>query len=257
MTSSFQLGTPVNHRLTGFAVGSTLIAIGDTGCLHLFQGGQFCVMIMPGIDSIIDLGRNIHAATEGDITVSSLRVAEEDAGSHINNGAVTGLELFLGSDGLASDMIDAIPRPQTDRQTYQSLFTGQGAVIGSGDHKCHDIFNRVDVGGGTIGNDLAVSIQQDIFHFVAGCHDHMLQLPLICGVQLDIGFHIIDGFRRRSLDIKIVDRVVLGHFSGVVVSIQVNDTLFGIYLNGKGSGLLIEITQVIRDFEGNRMGTVR
>ena len=251
-----QLGAPVDDRFTGLAASSVLVAVNITSCF-LVQNGQLRVMIVPGINSVIDLCCHIDTTTEGNIARSGFNVAEENAGRNINNGAVTSLKLRLGSDGSVSNVVRAIPGPQADRNAQQGLLAGQCAVILSGQADSHDIFNRVNIGVCTIGHDLAVSIQLDVFHFVARSHDHVLQFPLIGGIQLNIRLKVRNSGCVRSLEVHIVDGIALRHFTGVIVAIQVDNALCFLfsfaYLNGKLARYLHIVTQVIRNLEGYHM----
>ena len=210
-------------------------------------------MIVPLIDGIIDFGCNGEISRKGNISRGSLSIAEEYTVIDCNNGTIAGCKLCFTGNFLAGNMVNTIPGPQTYRQAHQSLFTGQGAVIGSGDGKRNHIFNRMNITVHTVGYDFAVCIQQNILHFVARSHDHLIQFPGIGGVQLNIGLDINYSFCSCGLDVHIVNRIIFGHFTGIVVSIQIHDALLTVYRNCELAGNLHIVAQIVRDFKGNRV----
>ena len=122
------LSTPVHHGLTGLAVGAVLIASGGAGGF-LVQDGQLGIVVVPGVDVVVEVGLNGHGTTErSSAVVSEGDLAVDHIAADLDDGAIAGCKLGLGSDGFTGDIVDTVPAPDTDGQTHQSLGTGQSGV---------------------------------------------------------------------------------------------------------------------------------
>ena len=68
VTACFYFGTPVNNRLTGFAISSADITVFGASCIFV-QNGKVGIVIMPRVNNIVDHGfhRNGTAESTGSI----------------------------------------------------------------------------------------------------------------------------------------------------------------------------------------------
>ena len=255
MSGGIQLGAPVNDGHTGLAIGSVFVAIGDAGS-RLVQQSQLIIVVVPLINGIIDLGCNGEFSSKSNIAGIGFSIAEQHTAVNGDHRAIAGRKLLFTGNFLTGGMVDAIPGPQTHGKTYQRLFASQSALIGSGNGNRNHIFNGMNVAVHTVGHNFAIRIQQNVLHLVAGRYDHLLQLPGVGSVQLNIGFNIGYRLRIRSLNVHIVNGIVLGHFAGIIVSVQIHGTRLTVYRNRKLNGFLHTVAQIVSNLKGNGMCAV-
>ena len=232
-------GTPVNHGLTGLAVGSAGVACGIAGSGNVGQGGQLSIMVVPRIDVVIQVGNHGDGTAESTQRILVIVAHELDrAGEHLaingNDGAIPGRKLSLGSNGLASDIIDTVPTPQTDRDAEQS---GSGSINGGAvslDGHSQNAFYLVDAVGSleAVGND------------------HALRLPGVGILKLQLSGQLVDGVHVGNLNVYVVNRVIFSGLAGVIVTAQRDHGITG---NREGSGDLVGITHCVLDLKSNRM----
>ena len=236
VAGSLQLGAPVNNGLTGLAVGSVLVAVDGAGCF-LIQDGQFAVMVVPGINNVVQLGSNADVAAEcakGAVSVLSLTV--NDLAINGNHRAVAGFIPGLRCNGVAGHRVNTGPGPQTDGDADQN--------IGSGSHS-----GLSDEGDGQL---VGVAVDGAVSHHEAGGNDQILRLPVVGILQPQSCSQTVQVSHVSNLQIHIVNGIVLGCQAAVVVTGQSDGSITG---NGEGAGHSCQVAQLVADLEGNGVRT--
>ena len=253
--SAFDLLAPVDDRLTGFTVGSVLVAILSAGGF-LAGNSQFFIVIMPGNDIIVDFGFYGFAAVEGQhLAVHGLDPAVAHIVINGNDGAVAGLELGLTVDDFAGNGVHTIPGPDAHRQADQRACAFQ-SVVGLSQSDGDNIVHIMDVGGAAgKGGVTTVTAQQFAAHnFETIGNRQVFQFPGVCSVEHDVGFKFLDIFNIVGLQVYIVDGVILGRLTAVVMTANVYQRILFVKLNGELNILLGEVAGLVGDFEGHDMG---
>ena len=230
-------GTPVNHGLTGLAVGSAGVACGIAGSGNCGKSGQLSIMVVPRIYVIVDLGCNGNSAAEGIggiIRISDLSVNHVTINGY--NGAIAGLELGLGRNGFVGYMVDTVPSPQTNGNADQG---GCGIIESS----------TVSLNGNS---QVTLYLVELIADLEAICHNGTLGFPSVSCLQLQSCGQLVDVTDVSSIDINVINRTILRHIARVIMTGQHYGRGAG---NGKGSGYLGGVTQVILDFKANGVNT--
>ncbi len=117
VTGSLNLSTPINYRLTSFAVCSVGVTINSTSCI-LVEDSQIFVMVMPRVNNVIDHCFNGNGTAK---RIFSINKAKNNITVYCYNRAVTGCILFFGCNRFTGYMVYCIPYPKTYRNTDDSI----------------------------------------------------------------------------------------------------------------------------------------
>ena len=170
----------------------------------------------------------------GGIGVGHLAV--QDLGGKGNNGAVAGGKLSLRSNGRVCHMVGTVPAPDPDGQADQSLRTGECSLA-----------NTLNGNGQGIGD-----LIQAVFCLEAGSHLDPFRLPGIGSLQVNGRSQGIHSGDVCHIDIRIVDGIILGRLSGIIVAGQGHSSVTA---DGKGPGDLAQVAQLVLDLEADGVDT--
>ena len=179
---------PVYNRLTGLTVGSVIVAVNNTSSVTVTYR-KLCVMIMPRINSVIDHGFDGDTASEEiNIVDDTLNYATIDR----NYRAISRCKLGCGSNGFACHMVNTIPSPETNRDTYNSRFVLVNCFAISLNGKRKNAFSLI----------------KSVRHFEAIGNRYTCRLPCVCILKQKIHRHIVNGSNIRNIYIYIIYRTI-------------------------------------------------
>ena len=255
VAQGFNRYAPLNHRVAALAIGTTNITSFGTGSSLVFQRDDG--VLVQGVNLVIDHSLDRHIEVEGThIAVSIFAIAEQYVHIDGDDGPIAGRILSFRSNRLTSNVVHAVPGPDAHRQGQQGLLAGQSAILGLGQHDADHVFHGVDVAVDGQGGTTAVALQHNGLDLEARRDGHALEFPLVCGVQLDIRFDVLNLVHVAGLDVQIVDGIVLGGSAGIVAALDVNKGLVLAGCDGEDRGLLGDIALIVGDFKGNSMHAV-
>ena len=229
----FDYSTPVNNRLTGFAIGSASITVYETSCI-LIEYSKSRIMIVPRIYIVIDHGFNGNAsAKEISIVYDTLHYLAVN----LDNGAIACFKLAFGSNGLIRYMVNTIPSPKAYRSAYECCCIFIKLVAVSFNSKGKNLFNLVKFNSSYLeafrGNDT-------------------LSFPGVRGLKSERYGHLVYRGDIRNVNVYRVNGTVFCLLTGIVMSAERNGSSA---CNGKCSGYLSSVAQRILDLKSNGMYT--
>ena len=224
-----QRRAPIHHRLTGLTIGSVLITVRSQSGSQILNR-QFCIMHVVGGRNAYQLRCNVNAATEGDTVNGTVNDLAVDIDGRLVAAADFGIILFR-------QIVIAVVGPDTDRDAHNRLSGGS----------CLGRIHCID----TDGQQFGYFVVREACIEAVGNHC-ALGFPGVCSLQLQGCNQLLQIGRFGNIDVHIVDGLCLCGSAGVVMTGQGYRSLTG---NGKGSGDLHGIAQLILYLKADGMGT--
>ena len=242
-----KLGAPVHH-------GAADVAVGAAGVAGLQAGGSLVghglggVLVPHAVGLVAgELGGNGDAASEG--TVGAVGIAD-GAADHLHVHKYLGLAVaavealgnshVLGGSAVAAHVGALVEDPDAGGNADKDLLAGEIGFAGLGDGD-----------GGELG-DFVVGVAG----LEAGGGDHVIQLPVVGGVELEGGGDVGNLGNVGGNEVHVVDGVALGDVVQVVVAGDGDDGLGGIGVHRDVFGHGGEVAGVVVDFKLDGVGAV-
>ena len=217
-------GTPIDDRLTGFAVSSVLVTSLSSGCF-LIQDNQFCIVDMVGRRNCCEFGCNVNGATEG--------VAVNNTVNNVNVDVYNRLVAFY-RHVLIRYIVVTIPSPYANRNAYESVVQSLAAYAVSFNSYGKDFGNFVVLEG---------SLE-------AVSNNSTLGFPSVRVVQLKLCNQLVYVCEICNVDINVVDRLCLRSLAGVTMTAKLNNSITS---NCKCASDLHGVTELVLDLKSNNV----
>ena len=220
--------TPINYGLTRFAVGSVLVT--DFRCSSfLVKNSQLCIVNVVRRRNCGKLGSYVDRSTEGDVIDSTINYVTNDIYSRSIAHFCYAIIVF--SYGAVT-----VINPNPNRDTHESVIKSLSVntvLLNSNSEK--------------LGNFI---ILKGSYKTVS--NNSTLCLPSVRIIKFKNSNKLIHVSKICNVDINVVDRLCLRCFSGVVMTVELNDS---ITYYSEGSGNLHRITKLVLNLESNGVNT--
>ena len=229
MSGCRKRGTPFNNRTAAIAVSSAGITCFAASCRFVIKSFHRVAVPISGCYGCKQCSINIKSTFKSAFgSIRKFNITSKYIGFYVNNRIRVCFKSFYSETCAFS-----IPGPNSYGNTYKNCFSGSSGISFCYSNSC-----------------TVVIFVKSVFSFKSRCNDHMIELPFVCKVKLNIScksFNVLDIF---SSNICIVNRVILRNIIEIVVSAK---SYRSCSFNSERFALFGNVAHIVSDFKSNGM----